>query len=69
MILGDTTLWLLLGLVSLFFLGWALSLLGEHRYGLSRGRAIAAGATPVAMHATFALALIAASAMLGVRVR
>ena len=63
-ILGDTTLWLLLGLVTLFFLGWALSLLGEHRYGLSRAKAIAAGITPVALHAMLALVRIAASAML-----
>jgi hypothetical protein len=61
-IVGGGTFSIMLGLTALFFLGWALSLLGEHRYGLVRARAIAAACAPLALSIALTAALLAASA-------
>jgi hypothetical protein len=63
-LVGGGTFSILLGLTALFFVGWALSLLGEHRYGLSRAKAIAAACAPIALSVAFTTALLAANAWL-----
>jgi len=45
-LLEVSALTLLLNLVALFFGAWGLSLVGEHRYGLTRGRAVCAALAP-----------------------
>jgi hypothetical protein len=56
-VLGGRTFAPLLGLVALFYTGFALCALGQQRYGLPRGRAIAAGCTPVAVAGALGLAV------------
>jgi hypothetical protein len=63
-IVGGDTFSILLGLIALFFIGWALSLLGEHRYGLGRAQAVAAACAPIAFFVALFVALLAASAWL-----
>jgi hypothetical protein len=63
-IFGGGTFSILLGLVALFFVGWALSLLGEQRYGLGRARAVAAACAPIALFLALTAGLLAAGALL-----
>jgi hypothetical protein len=63
-IMGGGTFSIMLGLIAMFFVGWALSLLAEHRYGLARGRAIAAACVPIALFVALTASLLAASALL-----
>jgi hypothetical protein len=62
-LLGAGTVQFVLDLLALFFLGWALSLLGEHRYGLPRARAIGAAVAVV-----FALAALVTAALFAIAV-
>jgi hypothetical protein len=62
-IFGGGTFSIMLGLIALFFVGWALSLLAEQRYGLPRSRAIAAACAPVALFLLLAAVLFTASAV------
>ena len=62
-IFGGGTFSILLGLVALFFVGWALSLLAEQRYGLPRVRAIAAACAPLALFMLLVALLLVASAL------
>jgi hypothetical protein len=55
------TVQLVLDLVGVFFWGWSLSLLGEHRYALPRARAIG-----VAITAVLVPAVLVAGAVLGI---
>jgi hypothetical protein len=63
-IMGGGTFSIMLGLIVLFFVGWAFSLLGEHRYGLRRQRAIAAACAPIGLFVALAAALFAATAVM-----
>jgi hypothetical protein len=53
---------LVLGLVGVFFVTWALTLVGEQRYGLPRARALTAALSPVVVAALLVAGLVAAVA-------
>jgi hypothetical protein len=58
-ILSGSALVLVLGAVALFFVSWALTLVAEHRYRLSRTRAVTAALSPVLAAAFLVAALVA----------
>lgn len=66
-IVSGNTFGILLGMVALFFVGWGLTALGEQRYGLTRGKAIAAGTSPIAVLILLGVALVTVSTMLAAR--
>jgi len=59
-VLSGSTLVLVFGMVAAFFVCWALSLVGEHRYGLTKGRAVVAAVVPFAAY----IALVMAAALI-----
>jgi hypothetical protein len=61
-VLSGSTLALVLGLVALFFVAWALTLVGEHRYGLTRLRAVISALSPVFAAALLVAGVLAAAA-------
>ena len=58
-LLSGSALALVLGLVALFFVSWALTLIGEQRYRLARARAVTAALSPVVLAALLIAGLVA----------
>jgi len=59
LMLSSDTFTILLGLISLFFVAFALSLLGQRRYGLSQLRALCAALAPLAFLTAAGVGLLA----------
>ncbi|MDH5672072.1 MAG: hypothetical protein OEZ06_07980 [Myxococcales bacterium] len=57
-LMGSVPVSVILRLVGAFFLAWDLSLVAEHRLGLRRGKAIAAGVAPVLVLLLLVVALV-----------
>jgi hypothetical protein len=62
-----STVQLVLDMVGLFFWGWSLSLLGEHRYALPRARAIGVAVTAVLVPAVLVAGVVLGIALLRAR--
>jgi hypothetical protein len=63
-LMSGSTLVLVLGAIALFFVAWALTLIGEQRYALTRARAVTAALSPIFGAALLVAGLIALSARL-----